>query len=51
VEHVVLDALGVGLEQTVQHLFKAGPSFADFEQWIIETTGGVSATQVRASTP
>ena len=46
VEHVVLDALGVGLEQTMQHLFQAGPSFADFEQWIIETTGGVSRTQV-----
>ena len=45
-EHVVLDALGVGLEQTMQHLFQAGPSFADFEQWIIETTGGVSRTQV-----
>ena len=46
IEHVVLDALGVGLEQTMQHLFQAGPSFADFEQWIIKITGGVSATQV-----
>jgi len=46
VEHVVLDALGMGLEQTMQHLFRAVPSFAEFEQWIIQTTGGVSATQV-----
>ena len=46
VEHAVLDALGVGLEQTMQHLFQAGPSFAEFEQWIIETTGGVSGIQV-----
>jgi ectoine hydroxylase-related dioxygenase (phytanoyl-CoA dioxygenase family) len=46
VEHVVLDALGVGLEQTMQHLFQTGPSFAEFEQWIQERTGGVSATQL-----
>jgi hypothetical protein len=46
VEQVVLDALGVGLEQTMQYLFRAGPDFAEFEQWIIKITGGVSATQV-----
>ena len=45
-EHVVLDALGVGLEQTMRYLFQKEPSFADFEQWIIETTGGVSRMQV-----
>ena len=45
-EHLMLDALGVGLEQTLQYLFRAEPSFKDFEQWIIEITGGVSKTQV-----
>jgi hypothetical protein len=45
-EHVVLDALGVGLEQAMQHLFQKNPSFAEFERWIVETTGGVSPAQV-----
>lgn len=45
-EHVVLDALGVGLEQTAQHLFHTAPSFAGFEQWILDTTGGVPAAQI-----
>ena len=45
-EHVVLDALGVGLEQTMQYLFHTAPSFEEFEHWIIETTGGVPALQV-----
>ena len=46
VEYAVLDALGVGLEQTMQYLFHTGPSFAEFEQWIIATAGAVSAAQV-----
>ena len=46
VEHVVLDALGVGLEQTIQYLFRTSPTFAEFEQWIVETTGGVSTAQI-----
>jgi len=46
VEHAMLDALGVGLEQTIQHLFRTGASFAEFECWIIETTGGCSSMQV-----
>jgi len=46
VEHAVLDELGVGLEQTMQHLFQAGPSFSEFEQWIVEATAGVSGIQV-----
>lgn len=46
VEHVVLDGLGVGLEQTLQYLFQTGPSFAEFEQWILARTGGVSAKQI-----
>lgn len=45
-EHVVLDALGVGLEQTMQHLFRTGPSFAEFEQWIIATAGSVAPEQI-----
>jgi ectoine hydroxylase-related dioxygenase (phytanoyl-CoA dioxygenase family) len=45
-EHVVLDALGVGLEQTMQFLFQTRPSFSDFERWIIATAGQISAEQV-----
>ena len=32
VDHVVIDALGVGLEQTLQYLYRAAPSFEEFEQ-------------------
>ena len=37
---MLLSALGLGLHQTLQHLYEKGDSFEQFENWIIETTGG-----------
>lgn len=44
-DQLVFDALGVGLEQTMQVLGR-GPSFEEFEHWIIATTGGVPQMQI-----
>ena len=45
-DHLVFDALGIGLEQTLQYLGDTAPSFDEFERWIVATTGGVSDLQV-----
>jgi ectoine hydroxylase-related dioxygenase (phytanoyl-CoA dioxygenase family) len=45
-DHLVIDALGLGLEQTLQYLGRSAPTFEAFERWIVATTGGVSATQI-----
>jgi len=45
-DHLVFDALGIGLEQTMQYLSRQMPAFAEFEHWIIATTGGVPELQV-----
>ena len=45
-DHLVFDALGLGLEQTIQHLGQKTPSFEEFERWIVATTGGVPERQV-----
>jgi phytanoyl-CoA dioxygenase PhyH len=45
-DHLVFDALGIGLEQTLQYLGQGAPTFEEFERWIVATTGGVSALQV-----
>jgi hypothetical protein len=45
-DHLVFDALGIGLEQTLQYLGQTAPTFAEFERWIIATTGGVPPLQV-----
>ena len=37
---MLLSALELGLHQTLQHLYAQDPSFDQFENWIIETTGG-----------
>jgi hypothetical protein len=39
-ERLVIDALGLGLEQTMHYLSRA-PSFDEFERWIEEITGGI----------
>ncbi|MFD0766695.1 phytanoyl-CoA dioxygenase family protein [Mucilaginibacter lutimaris] len=36
---ILLGALGLGLEQTITHLYQANLSFEAFEEWIIETAG------------
>ena len=45
-DHLVFDALGIGLEQTLQYLGQTGPTFEEFERWIVATTGGVADLQV-----
>ncbi len=42
----VLSALGVGLEQTLQHVLREAPDFAAFEDWIVRTAGMPDATTV-----
>lgn len=36
---LVLSALGVGLEQTMQYVLHEAPDFAAFEDWIVRTAG------------
>jgi hypothetical protein len=43
---LVIDAVGLGREQALQYLMRTGPSFAEFERWIVATTGGVEPEQV-----
>jgi hypothetical protein len=38
-DQIVLHGLGVGIEQALPHVFKAGPSFDDFESWIVSIAG------------
>lgn len=38
-ERMLLDALGVGLEQAIQHLGQERPELADFEDWVMNTAG------------
>src|SRR5262249_39791678 len=45
-DHLIIDALGVGLEQTMQYLFPAAPTFEEFERWIVETAGPIASLQV-----
>ena len=42
-DHLLLHALGLGLEQTSQYLGREQPTFAQFEHWIVATTGGVNS--------
>lgn len=38
-ERMLLDALGLGLEQAIQHLGQARPELAEFEDWVLATAG------------
>jgi len=38
-DRLVLDALGLGLQQTIQFLHQDAPSFQQFEEWIVATVG------------
>ena len=38
-DRLVIDALGVGLHQTLQYLYANTPAFSEFEEWIIATAG------------
>jgi hypothetical protein len=45
-DSLVIHASGLGLEQATNYLFREAPSFDEFEQWIVATTGGVAPDQV-----
>src|SRR5580698_7010220 len=45
-DHLVIHASGLGLEQTVSFLGQQAPSFDEFERWIVATTGGVAPERV-----
>lgn len=38
-ERMLLDALGLGLEQAIQHLGQERPELAAFEEWVVATAG------------
>lgn len=38
-DQMVLDGLGLGLQQTIQYLYSNTPTFDEFEQWIIKVAG------------
>lgn len=39
-DNTVISGLGLGLHETLRHLYVADPSFEEFEQWILERNGG-----------
>jgi hypothetical protein len=43
---LVIHALGLGLEQTLDYLGQQAPTFANFERWIVVTTGGIDPAQI-----
>ena len=45
-DHLVIHASGLGLEQTLAYLGTQAPSFEDFERWIVSTTGGIAPERV-----
>ncbi len=45
-DQLVLDAVGLGLEQAQQYLLRTAPTFEEFEAWIVTTAGHVPAEQV-----
>ena len=45
-DHLVLHAVGLGLEQTASYLGHTAPTFEEFERWIVATTGGVEPMRV-----
>jgi Phytanoyl-CoA dioxygenase (PhyH) len=45
-DHLVIHASGLGLEQTARFLGQQATSFDEFERWIVATTGGVAPQQI-----
>jgi len=45
-DHLVIHACGLGLEQAAGYLGRETPSFGEFERWIVSTTGGVAPERV-----
>jgi hypothetical protein len=44
--HLVIHATGLGLEQTASYLGAHAPTFEEFERWIVATTGGVEPARI-----
>ncbi len=40
IDKMVLDGLGLALEETMQFLFQRGPTWDTFESWVLEKNGG-----------
>lgn len=36
---LLIDALGLGLQQTMKYLYNQGPTFSEFEEWVVATAG------------
>ena len=45
-DHLVIHASGLGLEQTARYLGQEAPSFEAFERWIVATTGRIAPERV-----
>jgi len=45
-DDLVIHACGLGLEQTIGYLGRVRPSFEEFEDWILATTGGIDPLRV-----
>ena len=39
-DRLLINGLGLGLHETIRYLFKTGPSFEEFERWVVETNLG-----------
>jgi hypothetical protein len=46
-DHLVIHACGLGLEQTLDYLGRERPSFDAFEDWLVATTGGIDRLRVQ----
>lgn len=45
-DHILMHTLGVGIEQYLPYLMREAPSFEQFEQWIVTTSGGVDPEDI-----
>ena len=45
-DHLVIHASGLGLEQTMDYLAREAPDFDAFERWIVATTGGIAPERI-----
>jgi hypothetical protein len=45
-DKLVIDAIGLGFEQTAVYFGEFEPDFAEFERWIVDTTGGVDPLRI-----
>ena len=42
----LLSALGIGLEPTLQYLYRSAPNFEEFENWVLENSTGINQTKI-----